>query len=447
MLMHFREGWLNTSSPTLAVREALDTLLDVVADLAPSDRNAELRYLWLVLPRGTIEDFGDFEELLECRACESYEEFVGEWRLRYPDELVWRRLIVEDSGRFRSVRVDKRFVVSADLAQDPPERDYLEDATVECCRMLAQIAEESIRLVYEGSYNRMVEISLPYRRRTGVVRRSAIWAAFPEDRERTRCGITDDEVRELASIIESGENDRRRIGRLARMTGNDFLRACALGYEACGHKLYGKDGERLGPRELYMRYADGRDEGLTGLGDGLHSGPGIDLGSEDAWDEWYSDESRIGGHPWEVCRGGNSTHVSLYVEHDREDRRLAKLTGRSDEIDSEEGKEGYYFGVAGESWTRSTESVRFFLALKKAGLPVVLADAEAMLMRYEGRDLVGIVPETVVPAYCSGMFPAECGRILDFMHVYDEDIDAYGDSIRWLPEEPAELVRYRRVRS
>ena len=97
------------------------------------------------------------------------------------------------------------------------------------------------------------------------------------------------------------------------MTGNDFLAACALGYEACGYDVCGNDGERLLLDELYIRYADGRDEGLTGKGSGLFSGPGIDLSSPEAWEAWFFDRTRRGGHPWEVCRGGNSTHVSLVV--------------------------------------------------------------------------------------------------------------------------------------
>lgn len=31
----------------------------------------------------------------------------------------------------------------------------------------------------------------------------------------------------------------------------------------------------------------------------------------EAFHAWLHDYSRGGGHPWEVCRGGNSTHVSL----------------------------------------------------------------------------------------------------------------------------------------
>ena len=49
-------------------------------------------------------------------------------------------------------------------------------------------------------------------------------------------------------------------------------------------------------------------EGMDGTGYGLNEGPGIDFDDPAAWDERYY-FSRSGVHPWEVVRGGNSTHV------------------------------------------------------------------------------------------------------------------------------------------
>ena len=37
------------------------------------------------------------------------------------------------------------------------------------------------------------------------------------------------------------------------------------------------------------------------------------------------------------------------------------------------------------------------------------------------------------------MFPEEYGRVVDFMHVYDEEIEKFGDQIIWLPMEQAEI--------
>ena len=69
----------------------------------------------------------------------------------------------------------------------------------------------------------------------------------------------------------------------------------------------------------------------------------------------------------------------------------------------------------------------------------MLRDAKEILARFEETDYIGIVPHNIIPKYCEGMFPAEYGRVVDFMHVYDEEIQEFGLQIIWLPEEPAEL--------
>lgn len=54
-------------------------------------------------------------------------------------------------------------------------------------------------------------------------------------------------------------------------------------------------------------------------------------------------------------------------------------------------------------------------------------------------DYIGIVPHNIIPKYCESMFPSEYGRVVDFMHVYDEEIQEFGHQIIWLPMEQAEM--------
>lgn len=215
------------------------------------------------------------------------------------------------------------------------------------------------------------------------------------------------------------------------MTANDFFKACAAGYLACGY-----EGTDLTPAEQYLKHADGRDEGLTGAGYGLNEGPGIDFDDPKAWDGWYFDRNRSGGHPWEVCR------VNLYVCHDG--HHLSYLL-RSGQITEEEYKKrminaGYYFSVQGKSWGQAADAVNFFVAIRKSGYPVMLEDAEGILARFEGTDLIGIVPANSQTRYCEDLFPAKYGTILDFMHIYEEDMEKFGDQIEWLPEDSASLI-------
>lgn len=150
-----------------------------------------------------------------------------------------------------------------------------------------------------------------------------------------------------------------------------------------------EDVQNYSPKEAYYEYADGRDEVLKD----------IDINSEAEFSKWYFDKNRFGGHPWEVCRGGNSTHIDLGVIN-------------------EDGK--WYYFLRGKSWNRSIETIKFYLALRRKGLPVFLEDVQEILNRLLGKDKIGIVPDFVIPRYCERDFTKE--KILDFMHLpYDEN--------------------------
>ena len=171
----------------------------------------------------------------------------------------------------------------------------------------------------------------------------------------------------------------------------------------------------------------------------MDKGPGIDFDDPAEWDQWYFG-SRSGGHPWEIIRGGNSTHMDLFVCHDAESLgyrfRLGEISQK--EYDELMAKAGYYFCIRGKH--RPLESVTFYTVLSAAGLPVIIEDAEEILARFDGSDFVGIVPHHIIPKYCEGMFPLKYGHVIDFAHVYDDEIAAFGEDIEWLPEPEARLV-------
>lgn len=442
LLRCFDRGYKNPSPQTRAVLGALDRLFEVLTDLAPLSTNDEAKSIWLKIPRGSLDDFDSYEDLLEDGEVRSRAEYVALWESEYPDAYTWYELTIVKNEYCQAISVGRVFVVCADIRQDPAEFDWYEEYLLALLNLLVQAAHESMDALRSGVYNVVVSGELPYFHRTGVVARSAVWAADPESKKAIFDGMDDATYNAFCRYAAMDAEDTGAIGRLPSMTGNDFLIACALGYEACGYDLCGKDGKRLPLDELYLRYADGRDEGLTGKGMGLHSGPGIDLSSPQAWEEWYFDRKRMGGHPWEVCRGGNSTHVSLAVCHDRQEAELLLHLGKlsDDEFQQMRKSWGYYYVVAGKAWSRAVEAVHFYVALKRAGLPVILNDAQAILARFKGEDLVGVVPRDVTPVYCEGLFPKRLGTILDFMHVWDDDMANFGDRIEWLPEPEARLA-------
>lgn len=435
----FEKWFQDPEQPSADLMNAMNPLFETLKDLAPLPENDEAKVIWITVPVGDLSDYGSYEDALECGAVESYQEFQRMWKEEYPDDVKWYRLTIGESKpgsrfAFRSVAVDNTGIISVDLSTGLREETWWkDDKKIELCRLLTEAASQAIQRVRDGTYNDFVNENLPYQHRTGVIKRSDEWLIFPEAKDRTWNGIDEDLFQEFKGFLETNNSDK--IGRIKVFTANDFFRACVCGYRACGYHI-----ESSSPVWAYLRYADGRDEGLTGAGHGLNAGPGINYDDPKAWDEWYND-SRVGGHPWEVIRGGNSTHVDLIVMHDDFDLGYLLRLGRisQEEYDSRMKDAGYYFLLAGKH--RSEEVINFFVALRKAGYPVVLRDADEILARLEGTDYIGIVPHRVIPKYCESMFPDEYGHVIDFMHIYaDEDEQALLPYITWLPEEKAELL-------
>ncbi len=135
-------------------------------------------------------------------------------------------------------------------------------------------------------------------------------------------------------------------------------------------------------RDKYKKMADGRDEGLLD----------IDGDSGKTFEKWYLDKTVRVGHPWEICRGGNSTHISLIVH---------------------KGKDGWQLYLAGSSRARVVE----------------------------GSDYCGIVPKSMIPKYCHSCFPEE-DEIIDFINPWHDKgvIEVIKEYATWYPLDKLELA-------
>ena len=439
LLRLFDQGWTNPSALTPELEAMMVPLYEALKPLAPLKKNSEAKALWLRIPRGEITDYGDFKELKSCGEVDTYEEFQGIWKTDYPDEEKWYELVLVESFypdgtlRFRSLVLDNRTIISGRTDVENQMSLSEQDAADALCKLILPAAEDSMRLLREDKYNDMVAEQLPLEFRTGVIRRRNEWRCNPERRRYDYDNLSEETVEELKQFLSDGSNEEDIVGRMKTFTANDFFKACCLGYQTCGYDLTG-----LSPAEAYLRFADGRDEGLTGTGHGLNEGPGIDFGDPKAWDDWFFSR-RMGGHPWEVVRGGNSTHVDLRVCHDKQhiefEHRIGRLT--DEEYNRQMENAGYYLTVAGTH--RQFEAINFFLALRTAGYPVVLSDADELLARFSGDDYIGIVPHNMPTRYCENLVPDKYGTIIDFIHVYRDDLPVREPCIEWLPEEKAEL--------
>ena len=439
LLRCFEDDYLNPTFMTPKLAAAMEPMFYLMNDLAPLSKNNEAKSIWIQIPRGDIGDFDSFDDLKEYGEVETYEEYESMWKEEYPNAVCWYELMILESFNrdgslfFRAVRLGNHTVINAITEERNDElKNCPENSAIELCSLILPAVSDAMDKIRKGTYNMEVESGLPYQFRTGVIRRAAIWEKDTENKKWALDGLSLEKIEELRNLLS--ENDVMRIGRLSRMTANDFYNACSIGYKACG---YEDDG--LSPIDQYYRHADGRDEGLSSRGQGVSSGPGIDPNSPDAWDEWFFDRNRFGGHPWEVCRGGSFTHLSLFVMHDQDELEWKIQSGEISAEDVERHPRGYYFIVAGTH--RIFEAVNFYTALRRAGLPVLLSAGNEILARLDGTDYVGIVSYNSTWRECEELIPESYGSVIDFMHVYNDEMEKYGNQIEWIPEEAAHLIK------
>lgn len=154
----------------------------------------------------------------------------------------------------------------------------------------------------------------------------------------------------------------------------------------------------------------------------------IDEKSESKFNDWYRSGSWSGTHPWEIYRGGNSTHINLAIAP---------------------FQNGWKILLDAFSTTRMAETCRIALALDRAHLPFTLLHKESYAKRLQGEDWVGIVPKYHGIAYAWQEFPSEFG-VSDCIHldwIFEENPkkrrhlrSQLKHLIFWLPEKITAFV-------
>ena len=213
--------------------------------------------------------------------------------------------------------------------------------------------------------------------------------------------LNEEIINKLLVCVENMNERNRPL--LNKMTANSFFRICEICYDA--NDYFKTPGKTITQCEKYIKMADGRDAGLRS----------IDGDSPEAFYEWYHGAEKVGAHPWEICRGGNSTHISLFIA---------------------EVQNKWNISLAGSSIERVEETVRMAVALFDKNIPFQLRDAEEILRMVTGRDFIGIVPDTYFPRYCHNLFP-RADNIIDFMNLgHDKElVPAIIEKAYWFPLE------------
>lgn len=393
--------------PTPEMSVNLNNLYQVFSVVKPGESD-DFRSIWFEVERGPISAFDSYKDLKKNGEVESMEEFEELWKSYYPDETKWYKF---STAKYRSEMffyLNSKLICRIDENEIPKENIHpgynIYNKLIKW--LLMRISSEVKNLKKDANaWNDYVRNNLSYHKRVGRIKRREFWDIVDEDTWRLDEKLGAENIEKLKLILEQISDDNQPG--LDEMTASKFYAMCEIAYDA--NNYFKNESGQLTPKEKYLKMADGRDAGLRN----------IDGDSPQAFKDWYHSGKTMGAHPWEICRGGNSTHISLFV---------SDYSGK------------WKVRLAGSSVVRVEETVRMALALNRKNISFQLSDASEIYNMVTGNDYIGIVPDDVTPRYCHSFFPPE-DHIIDFMNLgFDREIaqKIIGKSF-WYPIEPVVL--------
>jgi hypothetical protein len=240
--------------------------------------------------------------------------------------------------------------------------------------------------------NKRIQVEYPLHFRYGIAPNALVRDSLPDiyrlDRELGKI-----RTRKFVRIVEKGFFLKSENTEVSSMTASDFFRYCKIAYTA-GKRQNETVDDSLSGREMYKIYADGRHEGLLD----------IDPSSEQEFADWIDGrhpKRGRGGHPWEIMRGGNTTHIDLSVSRPYSFR-----------------KEGFKVELCGESIYRMVETIRMFLAIYEARNPISISNPESVRKRLLAQDNIGIIP-SYASLHRANQHFSKNDDVFDVMHYND----------------------------
>ena len=376
----------------------LYSLIDLIEPCGDDDKHI----LWLREEKGTIEDYGNLDELIEEGIVDNKEQFEECWAEEYPDEYCWYRLTTLKYNDYYTV-----FLNGTTVIQESPDNQGWEHDISEYLEWLIEKTQEVITLLKKGEYMVWLNENLPYKYRLGSVSMKDYWALYPEEKADHYENISQDECEEFARYMQS---EGVLEARIKDMTVNTYLDFCKTGYIA--NNLKGST--EASAFELYKRYADDRDGGLLT----------IDPDSAAAFNEWYAlsheEKWKLENptHMWEAIKGSSRTRVHLSVQRD---------------------EKGYYLYVSANEYCCPEYGVRLYNALKRENVPITFYNGGTISKYLNGEGKVGIVPCFDSPSdyFYGGFADKDVGEVINLPD------EKYNDLIHKAQWEPLVEVRLK----
>ena len=164
LLDKFEDSSMRPSMPSKELRAVVGRLFDALHDLAPSEKTSEEKSLWIKVPRGTIENYASYDDMVKWGEVTNREEFETLWKQDYPETDCWYELVVREvfhedgTPWFRGVWLGGKTIVNPWVVQQEPG---VEEAAIELCKLITAAAEKAMEKVEEGTYNDEVRAFLP----------------------------------------------------------------------------------------------------------------------------------------------------------------------------------------------------------------------------------------------------------------------------------------------
>lgn len=380
----------NPQSYDVLVKEKLNKLYNLLERIKPLSEDG-YKVLYFSAPKGSIEEYSNYDDKKEGVGTGNYQEFIDRFNEDYPDEIYWYKMTSTRYKNYRMISINSKNIIYADMDSD--NYNFENYQLQELLDFLISKVEECIIKLERGIYNDYIKENYSYKNRFGVIKRKDYWELYPDNKKNLLNKISQEE---MDYFIENASE--KQENRIKNMTSGKYFDYVGLVYKKLGYEI----GD-LTNKESYLKYADGRDEGLSK----------IDENSSSQFDKWYNDDTKFGGHPWKIIRGHSFARVNLQVGHD---------------------ELGYYLSLYGSKILRKIEIVKIFNILNKNSIPVQIYNVDVIKNAFNGYDYIGIVPDEIVPISCGGYFKEY--KPLEFMHMEDDKILKH---IKWESLENIEL--------
>ncbi len=398
----------NDISLTEAGLQSMNNLLGEIEKIKPTYPDKRWEF-WLSVPRGTLKQYIKFNKYYDSEEC-SEEKFQKDMEEEFPRKKVWFKIGVINENGYVVIFLDDTVLVrrSSDM-----KGEFFPDSRLDrILEFLSQTVANTVEKLEQGLYNDYVKKELPYENRKGFINRALYWRIVPKSKRNDRDGLKEKEIDKLIKHVKKG-NDlfaTKALGRYERMTSGKYYEVCSYCYAAAGYKeLDGKT-----PKEMFKRYGDERDGGMSLL----------DETSQDDFDKWFKlstqEKWKIENpsHMWEISCGHTHTMIHLYLLWD-------------------DG--GYWFYLSGGTHCLTTEVVRMYNAMKDNGVPVFLGHAGQIIDKLLGNDDLGIIPNNDMGwHYWYGGFPKD--DVINFVQLRDGNADEIIKNATWFELNQVDLA-------